>query len=45
MGKKVAQPKIKWWRLEEQEIRERFKEAVLRNIRLAEDVNGLKIVQ
>ena len=38
-GKKIAQPKIKWWRLEEQEIRERFKEVVLRNIRLAEDVN------
>ena len=38
-GKKNVQPKIKWWRLKDQEIRERFKEAVLRSIRLANDVN------
>ncbi|XP_064099434.1 uncharacterized protein LOC135210471 [Macrobrachium nipponense] len=38
MGKEVVQLKIKWWQLEEQEIRERFKEAVLRVFRLAEDV-------
>ena len=38
-GKKMAQPKIKWWRLKEQEMRERFKETVINSIRLAEDVN------
>ena len=38
-GKKMVQPKIKWWRLKDQEIRERFKQAVLNSIRLAEDVN------
>ena len=39
-GKRLAQPKIKWWRLEEEELRERFKEVVLRSIVLAEDVNN-----
>ena len=37
-GKKTVQPKIKWWRLKDQEMRERFKEAVLHSIRLADDV-------
>ena len=40
--KQRGNPKIKWWRLEKEEnkeLRSRFKEEVLREIRLEKDAN------
>ena len=38
-GKKNVEPKIKWWRLKDQEMKDRFRDAVLPSIILANDVN------
>ena len=41
-GKQRGNPKIKWWRLEKEEnieLRSRFKEEVLREIRLENEAN------
>ncbi|XP_066978928.1 craniofacial development protein 2-like [Macrobrachium rosenbergii] len=38
-GKPMVQPKIKWWMLKDQEMRQSFKEKVLHSIRVADDVN------
>ncbi|XP_066969173.1 uncharacterized protein [Macrobrachium rosenbergii] len=38
-GKTMVRPKIKWWRLKDQEMRQSFKEKFLHSIRLTDDVN------
>ncbi|XP_066961683.1 uncharacterized protein [Macrobrachium rosenbergii] len=39
-GKTMVQPKKKWWRLKDQEMRQSFEEKVLHSIRLVDGVNS-----